>query len=155
MTRVRIDLPVLLPEIPDARDACVQRLQALLSQRRGIEGTHVVEEASGSVLCLHYDANTITLDEVQRLARASGAEITERYGHRVWPLRAIAAEDAGRRIEKTLAAVEGVIAASVNLPAQRARVEFERARFRPEQVDEALRRADSAVSTESPANQSW
>lgn len=155
MKSVRIDLPVLLPEIPDARDACVQRLQALLSQRRGIEETHIVEEAGRCTVCLHYDADTIALDEVQRLAQAAGAEITERYGHRVWPLRAIAAEDAGRRIEETLAAVPGVIAASVNLPAQMARVEFERARFRPEQVDEALRSAHSAVPAEPDADRSW
>jgi Zn2+/Cd2+-exporting ATPase len=152
---VRIDLPVLLPEIPDARDACVQRLQALLSQRRGIQETHIVEETGRWTLCLHYDADTIALDEVQRLAQAAGAEITERYGHRVWPLRAIAAEDAGRRIEETLAAVPGVIAASVNLPAQMARVEFERAQFRPEQIDEALRSADAAAPAEPEADRSW
>ena len=90
MNSVRMDLPVLLPEIPDAHDACVRRLESLLSKRRGILATHIVEEAGRSVMCLHYDADAITLDDVQRLARAAGAEITERYGHRVWPLRAIA-----------------------------------------------------------------
>ena len=155
MKSVRIDLPVLLPEIPDARDACVRRLQSLLSSTSGIEETHIVEEAGRSSLCLHYDADTITIDEVQRLAQSAGAEITARYGHRVWPLRAIAAEDAGRRIEETLAAVSGVIAASVNLPAQMARVEFERARFRPEDVDEALRGADAAAPAEPETDRSW
>jgi Cd2+/Zn2+-exporting ATPase len=152
---VRIDLPVLLPEIPDARDACVQRLQALLSSRHGIEETHVLEEGGRSTLCVHYDADAITLDEVERVARAAGAEITERYGHRVWPLRAIAAEDAGQRIEKTLAAVPGVIAAAVNLPAQAARVEFERAKFRPEAVDEALRSEDAAAPAVPEIRRSW
>ena len=155
MKSVRIDLPVLLPEVPDARDACVGRLQALLSPARGVKDSHIVEEAGRPVLCVHYDADTITLDDVQQLARAAGAQITDRYGHRVWPLRAIAAEDAGRRIEQTLSAVDGVIAASVNLPAQIARVEFERARFRPEQVDDALRQADAAVPTEPDARRSW
>ncbi len=155
MKSVRLDLPLLLPEIPDARDACVRRLEALLSQSRGIEATHVVDEPGRSVLCVHNDADTITLDEVQRLARAAGAQITERYGHRVWQLRAIAAEDAGQRIEETLSAVPGVIAASVNLPAQVARVEFERDQFRPEQVDEALRNADAAAPAEPDAGRSW
>ena len=155
MRRVRLDIPVLLPELPDARDACVRRLQAVLSQRRGIEGTHVVEQQGRTLLCLHYDADTITLDEVQRLAQSAGADITERYGHRVWPLRVIAAEDAARRIEQTLAAVPGVIAASVNLPAQSARVEFERAQFDPQKVDEALRSADAAAPTQADAGRSW
>ena len=155
MKRVRIELPVLLPEIPDGRDACVQRLQALLSPTRGITGTHLVGDAGRTLLCLHYDADTITLAEVQGLARTAGAEITERYGHRVWPLHAIAAEDAGRRIEQTLASVDGVIAVSVNLPAQVARVEFERARFRPEGVDQALQTANAAAPAEPEANRSW
>ena len=154
MKSVRIDLPVLLPEIPDARDACVRRLQALLSKRRGIDKVHIVEDAGRALLCLHYDADTITLDDVQRIAQGAGAQVTDRYGHRVWPLRAVAAEDAGRRIEGMLASVPGVIAASVNLPAQIARVEFERARFRPEDVDAALRGADFAALAE-PKTQSW
>jgi Cd2+/Zn2+-exporting ATPase len=153
--RVRLDLPVLLSEIPDAHDACVQRLQALLSRRRGIEGTHIVEQGGRSVLCLHYDADAISLAEVERLAKAAGAQVTERYGHRVWPLRAIAAEDAAQRIEQALAGVDGVIAASVNLPAQSARVEFERARFRPEDVDEVLRSSDAAMPAGPKAVQSW
>lgn len=155
MTRVRLDLPVLLPDIPDARDACVRRLQTMLSERRGIAGTHVVAEQDQSLLCLHYDPDVVALAEVGRLARAAGADVTERYGHGVWPLRAIVAEDAGRRIETTLAGVEGVIAASVNLPAQMARVEFERARFRPEGVDEALRQDGLALPPAGGTQPSW
>ena len=155
MKRVRLDLPVLLPDVPDARDACVRRLQAVLSQRRGIEGTHVVEERGRSLLCLHYDPDAIALSEVEQLARAAGAEVTERYGHRVWPLRAVVAEDAGRRIEGRLAAIEGVIASSVNLPAQVARVEFERERLRPERVDEALRDMGVAAAEAREPVPSW
>lgn len=54
MKHVRIELPILLPEIPDARDACVRRLQELLSERRGITKTHVVEDGGAAALCLHY-----------------------------------------------------------------------------------------------------
>lgn len=42
-TEIRIELPLLLPEIPDARDACVRRLRELLSRRRGITTMQVVE----------------------------------------------------------------------------------------------------------------
>ena len=63
----------------------------LLSGRPGILDTHVVEEGGRSVLCLHYDADTITLEDVQRWARAAGAEVTEKYGHRSWPLHAVGA----------------------------------------------------------------
>ena len=155
MKRVRLDLPVLLPDIPDARDACVRRLQAVLSERRGVTGTHLVEEEGRSFFCLHYDPDVISVAEVEQLARAAGAEVTERYGHRVWPLRAIVAEDAGPRIEATLAGIEGVIAASVNLAAQIARVEFDPARFRPERVDDALRQAGVATAAAGEKPRTW
>ena len=154
MKSVRLDLPILLPEIPDARDACVHRLQALLSPRRGITHTHITEEDGRSVLCVHYDPDTLTVEDVRRLAAIAGAEVTERYGHGVWPLHAIAAEDAGRRIEEALKGIQGVIAASVNLPAQIARVEFERSRFRAERVDEVLRGAGFAPLA-APERPSW
>ena len=118
MKTVRIDLPLLLPDIPDARDACVKRLQDLLTRRRGVTETHVVEDGTTAILCLHYDPDVITLDGVEELARAAGAEVRERYGHRVWPVRAVAGEDAGRRIEDRLRTVEGVLAVSANLAAQ-------------------------------------
>lgn len=155
MKNVRLDLPLLLPEVSDARDACIHRLQALLSPRRGITHTHITEEDGRTVLCVHYDPDTLTVDDVRDLARAAGAQVTQRYGHRLWQLRAIAAEDAARRIEQALTNIEGVIAASVSLPAQVARVEFERATFRPERVDDVLRELGTAPLAESEKPRSW
>ena len=124
----RIDLPLLLPEVPDARDACVERLQALIAGRPEIQRAHLVAaDGRAAQLCLHYDPGRVTLAQVERLARAAGAEVTERYGHAVLPLRARGAEDEARRIEAALAAQPGVLAASVNLAAQRVRVEWDRA----------------------------
>jgi Cd2+/Zn2+-exporting ATPase len=130
MTRkLRLDLPVLLPDVPDAADACVERLEGVLARHPGVTEVHVVErEGQGHSLCLHYDAETVTLAQVERLARAAGAELTERYGHAVFPIRAIDAEDAARRIETSLRGMDGVLAASVSIPAQRARLEFDRTR---------------------------
>jgi len=152
---VRIELPILLPEIPDAHDACVRRLQDLLSQRRGIKETHIVEGAGSALLCVHYDPDVVTLEAVEHVAQAAGAEVRERYGHRVLPIRAVAAEDAGTRIEKALLAVDGVLAASANLAGQVVRIEFERARFRPEDVDDALRAGGFAAVPEREAQRSW
>ncbi|MET0399824.1 MAG: heavy metal translocating P-type ATPase [Longimicrobiaceae bacterium] len=127
---LRIDLPVLLPELPDARDACVHRLEQLIAERREISRTHLVptEDGGAHALCLHYDPDVVTLAQVERLARAAGAEVTQRYGHAVLPIRAVDGEDAGRRIEGALGAFPGVTAVSVSLPAQRVRVEFDRER---------------------------
>lgn len=124
---IRIDLPLLLPELPDARDACVERLQALITGQRGIRRAHLVASAgSAAQLCVHYDASRVTLAQVERLVRAAGADVTERYGHVVLPIRARGAEDEAERIEAALTAQQGILAASVNLAAQRVRVEWDR-----------------------------
>jgi Cd2+/Zn2+-exporting ATPase len=127
--------------VPDAADACVERLEGVLGRHPGVTQVHVVEqEGSGHSLCLHYDADTVTLAQVERLARTAGAELTERYGHAVFPIRAIDAEDAARRIEHSLLGIDGVLAASVSLPAQRARLEFDRKRTTVDQLRAELAR---------------
>ncbi|MEQ1854942.1 MAG: heavy metal translocating P-type ATPase [Longimicrobiales bacterium] len=125
---VRTDLRLLLPDVPDARDACVERLRSQLGQEKGILNAHVVPGGSPdtALLCIHYDADVVSLPDVERGAARAGAVVTAGYGHVVLPLRAIDGEDAARRIEAGLRRLDGVLEASVSLPAQLARVEFDR-----------------------------
>lgn len=85
----RLDLPLLLPEVKDLRDTCVERLLRLLGRRTGVRCAHVVgpgEEAcvgaqpdepmpsvepGESELCLHYDPDRLTLAQITALARAA------------------------------------------------------------------------------------
>jgi Cd2+/Zn2+-exporting ATPase len=143
--KLRLDLPLLLPEVPDSRDACVDRLESLITRHPGVTEVHLVEQdGRGHALCMHYNTETLTLAQVERLARAAGAEVTERYGHAVLPIRAVGAEDAAVRIEKSLRGIDGVLNASVSLPAQRARVEFERGRTSVDEIRAELARAGYA-----------
>ena len=143
--KLRLDLPVLLPEVPDSRDACVDRLESLITRHPGVTEVHLVEQdGRGHALCMHYDSETLTLAQVERLARAAGAEVTERYGHAVLPIRAVGAEDAAVRIEKSLLGIDGVLNASVSLPAQRARVEFEHGRTSVDEIRAELARTGYA-----------
>lgn len=52
--KLKLDLSLVLPDIPSERDACVARLIALL-QAEGLEKVHVVHEDGSAHLCLHYD----------------------------------------------------------------------------------------------------
>ncbi len=127
LRRTTIDLHFLLPEMPDDDDACVARLEALSAAGRGISRAHVKREGDKPpTLCLHYDPDVVTLAQVERLAKATGLQITERFGHAIIPFRLIGGEDAARRIEKGLAGQKGVLGVSVSLPAQVARIEFDR-----------------------------
>lgn len=150
--KLRLELPLLLPEAPDTRDACVERVTAVLARRGGITEAHVVaDDGSTPLLCLHYDPGMLTLAEVERLARAAGAAVSERYGHAVLPLHVIDGEDASLRIEDELRGIDGVVAATASLAAQRARVEFDRNLTSEESIRAALQRM-GYMSTARPAS---
>jgi Cd2+/Zn2+-exporting ATPase len=148
--KIKIDLFVLLPEITDARDACVRRLESLLGRERGIEKTHVVGENGQALqLCLHFDPRTISIAQVGRLAKAAGAKLTEQFGHAVISVRVTGGEDEFRRVEQLLCAQPGTLSASVNQTAQVARVEFDRTQTSLDQVRATLREAGFAPTAES------
>lgn len=132
---LRIDLPVVLPGVLDAQDACVERTIELLSGRQGITDVHLTpEDGAPAAICLHYDPDLISLARVERLALAAGSQVSEQYGHALLRLRAITGEDGARRIEDGLKAVDGVSSVSVNLAAQEARVEFDRTQTSEDEI---------------------
>lgn len=151
---VRIELPLILPDAPHARDACVHRLVRDLLERKGILDVHVSQDNTDqALLCVHYDAGYISADEAETLAARSGAGITARYGHLSMPLHAVAAEDSARRIESALLGVEGVIEAAVSLPAQRAHVEFEHQRIDEARIRRELESLGYGVLPKPPAQE--
>ena len=44
---VKIDLPLLLPDVSDARDACVHRLTERFLARPGMERLHLITASGG------------------------------------------------------------------------------------------------------------
>lgn len=132
--RIRIDLPVLLPNLPDEQDECVSRLEDILGRTPGITTAHVRRENGGSVLCLHYDPAKLSLAQAERVARGAGASITKQFGHTVFPVRIVDGEDAARRIEADLGKLTGVLHVSVNQAAQRVGIEFDQTLISADQL---------------------
>ncbi len=131
---------LLLPELPDADDACVDRLEAIIGEGRGISRAHIHgQDGKAPALCLHYDPDVVTLAQVERLATAAGLQITQRFGHAIIPFRLMSGEDAARRIETELSRLDGVLGVSVSLPAQAARVEFDRSIVSLETIEQRLK----------------
>ena len=161
--RTRIEIPVLLPDVPDLRDACIARLEGAIGEHRGVVQVHTVgERPDEGELCLHYDPEITTLAQVERLARSAGAEIAERFRHEVLTIRAIDGEDAARRIEADLESLDGVVEASVSLAAQRVRVEYERDRVSIEEIVARLEelgyptdQPGAREAADSPLPKSW
>lgn len=122
--KLLLDLALILPDIPDEQDACVERMTSLL-QGKGIDRAHVVREDGKARLCLHYDPERIGLAEVRRLAAAAGASIGNRYGHESLRIDGMDCPTCADVIEHTLARLDGVLEAKVSYAAERLRLEYD------------------------------
>ncbi|MDT7858098.1 heavy metal translocating P-type ATPase [Rubrivirga sp. S365] len=124
---LRLDLDVLLPDAPDARDACVTRLTDELAATPGVERAHVVP-ADGdhpAQLCLHYDPDAVALPRLRRAAERTGARITERYGHVLWGADGLGHQRRARTVTERLRQRPGVVEAEANATGP-IRIEFDR-----------------------------
>lgn len=137
--KLRLDLPILLPSIPDEADACVGRLIEELQGQPGIEAVHIrSQDAQGaSQLCMHYDPTQLSLARIRELAQAAGAAITARYAHVLWQVDGIVHQRRARTVADTLLTLEGVIEAQASA-AGVLRVEFDRTRIDEQKIVEAL-----------------
>lgn len=124
--KLRLDIPILLPEVDDAADACVARLISEMRGRQGIEQVHVAPASDGepAQLCIHYDAEVLPLPRIRELVSGAGARIAERYGHAVWQLDIPHARRA-RTVAERLRTLPGVIEAEASA-AGIIRAEFDR-----------------------------
>src|SRR5450759_639786 len=125
--RLRLDLPVLLPDAPGEADACVGRLVSDLTGRDGIDQVHVLS-ASGdqpAKLCIHYDPNVLSLGRIREIAQGAGARVTERFGHVLWQADGPQHERRARTVTEYLQRVPGVLEA-VAAVAGPVRIEFDR-----------------------------
>lgn len=126
-TSLQLDIPVLLPDAPDAADACIGRLVAELRGRDGVSWVHVLA-ADGdqpAKLCIHYDPDTLSLRRIKEVAEGAGAEITSNFGHVLWQLEGITAARRGRTVTDYLLRQPGVQEASVSAGGA-VRIEFDR-----------------------------
>ena len=138
--RVRLEVPLLLPEVDDAADACVTRLMADLRGRSGIRDAHVVSVPDGGTtqLCLHYDPDEVTAEQIRAVAHRAGAEITDRFGHLLWNVEGMSNQRRARTVEETILRFPGVLEASANVMGL-LRVEFDRAAVSEPAIEHALR----------------
>ncbi len=145
--KTRLDLAVILPDVPDAADACVTRLVQRLVDREGVSEAHVVP-ASGETpaqLCIHYDPDRLSLFRIRKVASGAGAQIGARYGHAMFDIAAMHQRRA-RTLADRLKAMPGVLEADV-AAGGRVQVEFDR-----ERTDEATIRS-AVADRDAPASQ--
>lgn len=160
MEKLKIEIPLILPEVPDEKDRCVRELMDRLQGREGIESVHVSTRQEDGVpqLCFHYNPEEISMARIETLARQTGASLTEKVGHRLIAVDGIRHARHARHLEQALRQADGVLQASV-APSGMVRLEFDRTSTNEAEINAVLRReglsiANTAVSAQDYASQS-
>ncbi|MEJ6781024.1 heavy metal translocating P-type ATPase [Aminobacter sp. Piv2-1] len=139
-SKLRLDIPVLLPEVDDTADACVARLTSDLQARQGVEKVHVLaaEGEEPAKLCLHFDPEVLPLTRIREIAQSAGAQITARFGHLTWNVSGIGHERRARTVAEKLRTLSGIIEAEANA-AGVVHIEFDRQALSEETIAASLR----------------
>jgi Cd2+/Zn2+-exporting ATPase len=150
MKKIQLKIPVILPQVPNEKDTCVERLIKELQAKEGIEKVHVADtkEDDTPQLCFHYDPDIISIDRIQSLAEQTGAEITEKYGHLLIEVKGIRHTRQARTIEKSLLAINGVLEASVSASGM-VRLEFDKKQTNFDEISKQIEKEDLQVKRSS------
>lgn len=126
MQKVKINLNILLPEILDERDACVARIITQLQNHKGLEKVHLIpgNNKQQAQLCFHFNADIISLKQVEDIAGQEGAFISSRYRHLLLEVQGIREMNQAALLEKELAQLKGILDVSVSASGN-IRVEFD------------------------------
>ncbi len=150
MKKLQLKIPVILPQVPNEKDTCVERLIEALQAKDGIEKVHVADADGDGVpqLCFHYDPDMISIDRIQSLAERTGAAITEKYGHLLVQVEGIRHTRQARSIEKSLLRINGVLEASVSASGM-VRLEFDKKETNFDEISKKIEMEDLQVQRSS------
>jgi len=125
--KLKLDIPLVLPEVADTADACVGRLLKSIEGRAGVETAHVVAAVDGAPakLCVHYDPDQLSMQRIRDFVQSAGASISDRYGHAHWDMTGIGHQRRARTVGDKLRGLPGVLEASADASGK-VRVEFDR-----------------------------
>ncbi len=145
---VELEIPVLLPGVEDDRDQCLDRLEAALQNRKGLQRVHLERDKTPIDVCLHYDPEVISLADVKRLAERAGAQIVNRYHHTLIPIADMDCSDCVMVIEHSVGRIDGVLNVNVNYAAQKMRVEFDKQKTDRAAIEKRVRSLGYTIPVE-------
>ncbi|MBU3928633.1 MAG: heavy metal translocating P-type ATPase, partial [Bacteroidetes bacterium] len=152
--KLQVKIPLILPEVPDEKDKCVDKLIKKLQSEDGLEKVHVANEKDNGVpqLCFHYDPEVISISRIQSLAEQTGAEITEKFGHKLIEVEGIRHTRHARTIERDIRNKEGIMEVSVSASGM-VRIEFDKTKLNEADILKIIRKEgldvpDSQVEAE-------
>ena len=128
-TVMQVDLPDVLPDVPDSEDPCVRRLLASVGERDGVLRAHLIAEARGepATLCVHFDPEEIDRSHLREVILTTGTRLCEQFGHETWTTPSVSDPRKAETAAEKLRGVTGIIAAEVE-PGTRIQIEYDRER---------------------------
>lgn len=134
-----LEIPVILPDVLHAKDACVDRLISELTWRPGINKVHIKLGKGGNSdqICIHYDKEKIQLSRILGIVQSVGARITEQFGHISWQVDGIGHERRARTIEEQLRRNPGILEIEANSAGQ-INIEYDRSLTNEQSITESL-----------------
>lgn len=154
MNRHKLNLDLGLPADAAACDACVARLLDTVRPMRGVIEAHLdTADAERPKLCLHYDPDSVRLEDIQTRVERAGAELKGRFEHLSVPLAGLRHERHAKLIEGVFAEQPGVLHAAVSFGTHRLYAEFDPAQTTRETLLAVTAQAEVATYEEpaSPA----
>lgn len=147
MDKTRINLDILLPEIPDERDECVKRIIKILENKRGIDKVHVIPEEGNKKarLCFHYDPAAISISKVEQLAKKAGAKLTGHYGHLLIETTGVRQPRHARIIESQLRRQKAVQNVSVSGTGY-IQIEFDKENMSEKEIIQQIKKAGLRIN---------
>ena len=135
---VEIEIPLILPDLEDECDQCLERLQQILEQHHGIVSSHLECSRDQPAVCIHYRPHKITLEQVRRIAKQAGVELTEDFIHEQIPVTGLDNADEPPAVEQALEELPGMLHARVNYAAGLAFVAYRREDLDPAVIARTL-----------------
>ena len=151
---LHLDIPLLLPEVEDEKDQCVDRLLERVRMHRGVEKAHIDRKDGQVYICLHYDPNLVSLSQITRWAKEAGAEVSNRYHHESLRITDMDCGDCAASIEHILERRDGITNVSVNYAAEKMWVEYDGTRLNVEDIVRQVRSLGYSIEEEEP-EKSW
>lgn len=117
--KIRLVLPLVLPDVTHPQDQCIDKLIQSLSGRPGLERVHLKQgEFDELLLCLHYVPALITVARLRELVHSVGADLTEKYGHYTTRINLPLHARSARLLSSRLRGMPGVLEAEVSASAR-------------------------------------
>lgn len=132
MKKLQIEIPLILPEVPDDKDRCVQDFIHLFENHKGIDKVHVDQLIDSDVphLCFHYNPTEISISQIRQIAEQIGSSISDKIGHKLIEVKGLRHTRQARNVEASLKKLPGMIEVSISASG------MVRAEFDKEQLDE-------------------